>query len=124
MPTEKRIYTLDEKQVRVKNPSREPEVTCRECSNCLRVYRGTDPICPYCGADNKKTRRQIKEDEKAELERIEKLERLNKKREQGMAQSYQELVKIGRERGYKNPEGWAWFIINGRQGIKFGGKKK
>lgn len=122
-PTEKREYTLDEKQVRVKNPSREPEVTARECSNCLRVYRGIDPICPYCGFDNKKTRRQIKEDEKAELERIEKLEKVNRKREQGMAQSYEELVEIGRKRGMKNPHGWAWNVMNSRKGIKFGRKK-
>lgn len=124
-PTEKREYTLDEKQIRIKNPSREPEVTARECSNCLRVYRGNDPICPYCGFDNKKTRKQIKEDEKAELERIQKIERVQKSREQGMAKSYEELVQIGYKRGIKNPRGWAWYVWNGRKNksIKFGGKK-
>lgn len=124
-PTEKREYTLDEKQIRIKNPSREPEVTARECSNCLRVYRGTDSICPYCGFDNKKTRKQIKEDEKAELERIQKIERVQKSREQGMAKSYEELVQIGYKRGIKNPRGWAWYVWNGRKNksIKFGGKK-
>ena len=124
-PTEKREYTLDEKQIRIKNPSREPEVTARECSNCLRVYRVTDPICPYCGFDNKKTRKQIKEDEKAELERIQKIERVQKSREQGMAKSYEELVQIGYKRGIKNPRGWAWYVWNGRKNksIKFGGKK-
>lgn len=124
-PTEKREYTLDEKQIRIKNPSREPEVTARECSNCLRVYRGADPICPYCGFDNKKTRKQIKEDEKAELERIQKIERVQKSREQGMAKSYEELVQIGYKRGIKNPRGWAWYVWNGRKNksIKFGGKK-
>ena len=124
-PTEKRIYTLYENGPRIRNSSREPEVTCRECSNCFRVYRGTDPICPYCGFDNKKTRKQIKMEEEVELERIEKIERINKKREQGMAQSYEELVEIGRKRGIKNPRGWAWHVWQGRQnkGIKFGGKK-
>lgn len=124
-PTEKREYTLDEKQIRIKNPSREPEVTARECSNCLRVYRGTDPICPYCGFDNKKPRRQIAMEEKAELERIQKIERVQKSREQGMAKSYEELVQIGYKRGIKNPRGWAWYVWNGRKNksIKFGGKK-
>lgn len=124
-PTEKRVYTLDEHQTRVRNPSREPEVTVRECSNCLRVYRGIDPICPYCGFDNKKTRRQIKEDEKAELERIEKIERTKKRQEVGMAKSYEELVQIGVKRGMKNPRGWAWYVWNGRKTktIKFGGKR-
>lgn len=123
-PTEKREYTLDEKQVKVRNPSREPEVTCRECSNCLRVYRGIDPICPYCGFDNKKTRKQIAEEKQAELERIEKIERTKKRQEQGMAKSYEELVEIGKRRGIKNPRGWAWYVWTGRNKnkIKVGGR--
>lgn len=123
-PTEKREYTLDEKQVKVRNPSREPEVTCRECSNCLRVYRGIDPICPYCGFDNKKTRKQIAEEKQAELERIEKIERTKKRQEQGMAKSYEELVEIGKRRGIKNPRGWAWYVWAGRNKnkIKVGGR--
>lgn len=125
MPTEKREYSLDDNGPRIRNSSREPEVTCRECSNCLRVYRGTDPICPYCGTDNKKTRKQIKEDEKAELERIEKVEKLQKAREVGMAKSYEELVAIGKKRGMAHPRQWAWYVWQGKQnkGIKFGGKK-
>ena len=126
LPDEDREWSLKEKpKLTNNNGARTGDVLCRECSNCLRVYRGTDPICPYCGADNKKTRRQIKEDEKAELERIEKVERLQKAREQGMAQSYEELVEIGKKRGMKNPRGWAWYVWSGRnnKGIKFGGKK-
>lgn len=124
-PTEKRIYTLDNNGPRIRNSSREPEVTCRECSNCFRVYRGTDPICPYCGFDNKKTRKQIQMEEKAELERVEKIEKLNKKKEQGMAQTYEELVAIGEKRGMKNPYGWAWHVWQNKRNrsAKFGGKK-
>lgn len=124
-PTEKRIYTLDDNGPRIRNSSREPEVTCRECSNCFRVYRGTDPICPYCGFDNKKPKKQIEMEEKAELERVETIERKKKRQEQGMAQSYEALVEIGRKRGIKNYRGWAWYVWQGRQnkGIKFGRKK-
>lgn len=123
-PTEKRIYSLDEERAtRVKNPSREPEVVARECSNCLRVYRGNDPICPYCGFDNKKTKKQIEEDKKAELERIEKIERTKKRQEVGMARDFDALVRIAMQRGYKNPRWWARMVLTGRntKGIKFGG---
>lgn len=123
-PTEKRVYTLDPGAQRVKNPSREPEVVVRECSNCLRVYKGNGPICPYCGFDNKKTKKQIEEDKKAELERIEELERKNKKKEQGMAKTYEELVELAKKRGYKNPRGWAWYAWNGRKTVTFGKKKQ
>lgn len=126
-PTEKRIYTLDEKQPRVKNPSREPEVTCRECSNCLRVYRGTDPICPYCGFDNKKTRKQIETEEKAELERITEIKKKQKRMEVGMTKDFDALVELGKQRGYKNPYVWAMFVYNSRLkkngNYNFGGKK-
>ena len=118
-PTEKRVYTLDEKMVKVRNPSREPEVLARECTNCLRVYRGIEPICPYCGFDNKKTRKQIEVEEKAELERIEKIERTKKRQEVGMAKDRTALEKIAMERGYS--QGWVYYMLKSRQEKK--GKK-
>jgi len=112
MPTEKRIYSLDDCGKRIRNPNREPEVTCRECSNCFRVYRGTDPICPYCGFDNKKTHRQIKEEKEAELERIEKIEKKQKRMEVGMAKGREELIRIAKERGYSI--GWVYYQLKAR----------
>ena len=125
-PTEKRTYSLEDDGPRIRNSSREPEVTCRECSNCLRVYRGIDPICPYCGFDNKRTRKQIQADEKAELERIEKIERVKKRQEVGMAKDKEALIKIAKERGYSM--GWVYYMLKSREEkknkpIKFGGKK-
>ena len=125
-PTEKREYSLEEDGPRIRNSSREPEVTCRECSNCLRVYRGTDPICPYCGFDNKKTRRQIKADEKAELERVEKIKKTKKRQEVGMAKDKEALERIAKERGYS--KGWVYYMLEGRRnqgknGVRFGRKR-
>ena len=124
-PTEPRYYSLEEGQKRTRNPSREPEVTCRECSNCLRVYKGTDPICPYCGHDNKKTRKQIKMEEEAELERITEIKKKQARQEQGMTKDFDALVELGRKRGYSNPYGWALFVYNNRhkpKKFKFGKK--
>lgn len=140
-PTEKREYTLEKQPI--KNPSRKPEVACRECKHCFRVYAGKDRICPYCGADNGKTRAEIEADEKAELERIKAAELLRKAEEkerrrqdkikkefeikrkkiqQAMATTYQDLVKIGKERKMNNPEGWArkilWFRSKKKKGKK------
>lgn len=122
MPTEKREYTLEVKQ-KIKNSSREPEVAARECKHCFRVYKGNDRICPYCGADNGKTRKQI-EQEQAELERIEKVEKKKRERmEVGMARDFGELVKIGIKRGMNNPQGWAYNVLKAREmkkkGIRF-----
>ena len=106
MPTEKRVYTLN-KAVKVRNASRAPEITARQCSNCFKVYKGTSRVCPYCGYDNGKTRAEIKADEKAELERVTELKRKQEKAELKEAgQSLEALKAYGRKKGYK--PGWAY----------------
>lgn len=125
-PTEKRTYSFDSSMPKARNPGREPEVLARECGNCFRVYRGTDPICPYCGHDNKKTQKQIQMEEEAELERIEHLEKMKKRQEVGMAKDLEALIAIGKQRGYRNPRWWAEMVLKGREGrkVKFGKPKK
>jgi len=113
MPTEKREYTLSN-TVRVRNPSREPDLLVRQCKNCLKVYKGNGPICKYCGFDNGKTRKQIEEDKKAELERITEIKRKQARMEVGMAKDLESLINIGIKRGYKNPRYWAQQILDAR----------
>ena len=113
MPTEKRIY--DMKPTRIRNASREPDIIVRECKNCLRVYKGNDSKCPYCGYENGKTKKQIEADEKAELERITKEKLKAEKREVGMARTESELINIGKKRGYKNPYYFAKMVLEGRK---------
>lgn len=114
MPTEPRIYTLNN-NVKIRNVSREPDIIVRMCKHCFRVYKGNDRICPYCGADNGKTKKQIEEDEKAELEKITEIKRKQARIEVGMAKTEAELIAIGKRRGYKNPVYWARAILNGRR---------
>ena len=59
-------------------------------------------------------RKEKEQDEKAELERIEKIERRDKRREQGRAETLEELIAIGNSRGYKNPVFWARMVYNSR----------
>lgn len=113
MPTDKREWSL-EKKVKCRNSSGEPDILTRMCNKCFRVYAGINPVCPYCGANNGKTKKQIEQDEKAELERIEKVEKRKKRQEVGMTQSLESLIELGKKRGYKNPYYWAQNIIKGR----------
>lgn len=114
-PTEKREYSIDDTGKRIRNSSREPEVTCRECQHCFRVYRGTARICPYCGEDNGKTRKQIEADNKAELERVERERKRNARIAVGMCKDFASLVNLAKERGYKYPTQWAKNILAGRR---------
>ena len=113
MPTEKREYTLNN-NVKIRNVSREPDIIARECTHCLRVYVGNHRICPYCGFDNGKTKKQIEEDAKAELERITAIKRKQARMEVGMAGTEAALIELAIKRGYKNPKYWAKIIMQSR----------
>ena len=112
MPTEKRIYSLTHTKIR--NSSREPDILVRECAKCFLVYKGNARICPYCGFDNGKTKKEIEIEEKAELERINAIKIKQAKREVGMARNEKDLIELGKKRGYKNPAYWAKMIMNAR----------
>ena len=112
MPTEPRTYSL--KPSKIRNANREPDVIARECKNCLRVYRGINSICPYCGFDNGKTRKQIEADNKAELERITAIKQKQARMEVGMARTEADLIELAKRRGYKNPVYWAKVIMTSR----------
>ena len=114
-PTEKREYTLSNTMKRVRNSSREPEVVARECKHCFRVYRGNNRICPYCGGDNGKTRKEIEIEKEAELERVRAETIKQRSMEVGMCKDYGALVKLAIDRNYKYPTKWAKKILAARK---------
>jgi len=115
LPDEDREWSLDKKpKLHDNSGEKEKDVIVRECKHCFRVYRGNGRFCPYCGADNGKTKKQIQVEEEAELERITELNKKKERMEVGMAKDYGELVKIGIKRGYKNPSWWARQVLAAR----------
>lgn len=116
MPSDNHEWNLKTK-VKMKNTSTEKELVVRECKSCFRVYRGTNPICPYCGANNGKTRKQIEQERKADLEKIENIQKKKERSQVGMCQNFGELVELGRKRGYKNAVGWAYNVMRGRNNV-------
>ena len=105
-----------------KKPKINPEgdFYIRTCEKCYKVFK-TAPVCPYCGAEYPLTPREIKAHKDIELARITaeeavkaELERKKARMEQGRAQSFEELLAIGRAKGYKNPAFWAQQVLRGR----------
>lgn len=114
MPTEQRIYSLNE-HYKIKNPSRDTDtLIIRECKNCFKVYAGNNRICPYCGFDNGKTKKEIEIEQKAELEKITELKKKQERMEVGMCRDFQSLIALAKRRGYKNPIYWANTILKAR----------
>lgn len=68
----------------------------QQCGGCAHVHSRWDASCPKCGMIHDPVRAR--------------------KKEQGRAQTLDELVELGKRRGYKNPYGWAKHTWVARQG--------
>jgi len=70
----------------------------QQCGGCQHVHSRWDASCPKCGMVHDAVRAR--------------------KKEQSRAQTLDELVALGKRRGYANPYGWARHTWNARQGRK------
>lgn len=99
----------------------EGDFLIRTCPQCFKVFK-TAPVCPYCGHTYPLHPRELKAHQDIELARItaEEAERVAEakkaaRREQGQAKTFEELLAIGRAKGYKNPAFWAAQVMRGRK---------
>lgn len=95
----------------------ERSVPVRQCPTCYFVHRPT-PSCPSCGHVYEINSRVVEEVEgdlievtREQLAQVAKQERML----QGKAQTLEELVLLGKRKGYKNPHGWARQVMKGRR---------
>lgn len=113
-------WSLTESVKKKPKLNEEGDFFIRSCPKCFMVFNPA-PVCPYCGAEYPLHPREIEAHENIELARItaaeaEEAERQRKeaRKQQGRAQTFPELLEIGRARGYKNPAAWARFVMKGR----------
>ena len=121
LPTDKHEWSLSEQVKKRKQFNDDGTLSIRQCENCFRCFK-TAQKCPWCGYEYEIKGRELKQIKDVELKRIEAIEKEEQekqrkaaRREQGKAQSYEELVALAKKRGYKNPGGWAYFIMKGRR---------
>ena len=121
MPTETHNWSLSRSVEKRKEFNEDGTLSIRQCENCFKCFK-TAPVCPYCGYTYKVKGRELKQMQEVELKKIEAVQKEEQekqkkdaRREQGMCKSYQELYELAKKRGYKNPSGWAYFIMKGRK---------
>ena len=121
LPDDEREWSLGEPLKRKPRLDGNGDFYIRTCPSCYMTFK-TAPICPFCGTEYPLHPREIKAREEIELQRItaEEMARIEaeKKRarmEQGRAQTFEELVAIGKAKGYKNPAYWAAQVMRGRK---------
>ena len=114
---EVREWTLDGAKARKKKAVKD-EFRNRQCPACYGVHAFA-PTCPLCGHEYV-VKAKAPEQVEGELQELtaEQLAAAGRRKEQGRAQSLQDLIAIGQSRGYKNPAAWAGHIFAAR-GRKF-----
>ena len=112
LPDDEREWTLEDK-VRSRKKGEAKEVAIRECPKCYAVHR-PHPTCPNCGFVYEIQYREV-EVQEGNLVQLDK-EKLRRKRyrEQSTCTSKDDLVALAKARGYKNPHGWAYYILASR----------
>ena len=83
----------------------------KQCPQCYCVH-AVLPECPQCGHVYAPKPREI---EHVDGELVELQARREHKKEQGKAQTLQDLIDLAKLRGYRNPYAWAGHVLRGRQ---------
>jgi superfamily II DNA or RNA helicase len=118
LPDEDREWTLEDRAKPPRKPKESSSV--KLCPQCLAAQLPGRPQCKYCDHIFEIKSRKIEERE-GELSEISSSQiKKDRKREQGRAQSLQDLIQVGKQRRYKNPYAWARYIFNARQAKRLG----
>lgn len=119
LPDEEREWSL-EGHAAGQGKKGEKQTTVRICGSCFAAQPSGNPVCQFCGFIFEKKPRKVEErdGELTEVD-LDKL-RIIKKREQGKCQTFDDLVELGKKRGYRRPYAWARFLFAARQRRKLG----
>ncbi len=119
-PDTEREWQLEDRE-QGKRATGDRALPVKQCPSCFFCHRPA-PICPNCGAIYEINSREIDEvagelhemsKEQREAIRMEGIK--ERKKEQGMARTYEELLALGIKRKMDKPAAWAHMIINSRR---------
>lgn len=116
-PDDDRTWTLAGDRDRRAHAEDEIKVRVAQCPACYFVYEYGPPKCPKCSHETPARPRSIAEikGELAELDRQKVAEARARKGERAGATTLEDLIALGKKRGYANAERWAQHVYNGRK---------
>lgn len=122
LPNEEREWTLDGKIKQRIQYDNEGNLLIKNCPKCYKTYKGNLTVCPYCGYKNIPNKKEIENKKEIQLKKISEEEAKKRKEEQykRKAEIYNcktmgELIGYAKQKGYKNPGGWAYNIMKSRE---------
>jgi DNA repair protein RadD len=89
----------------------------RICEDCFAAVNSRNLVCPECGCVFPAEEREINEvagDLQEVSQEARDALRRERNREQAAAKTFDELLAIGKRRGYRNPAAWARILIQAR----------
>lgn len=116
LPDDDRDWQLAGSKDRKKREE-EAAIATRQCKKCYAIHRPA-PACPECGYEYVIQAREIEEVENDMVEVDKDSLRREARQAQGSAQTLDELIELGKKRGYKNPAKWAGYIYTAREAKK------
>jgi DNA repair protein RadD len=105
-----REWSLDGLRKRAKSAA--PSI--KICPRCFCAMPSQSRQCPECGHEFAPERRELQH-VPGELQEVTRGIPRQRFREQGKAQTLEDLILLGQQRGHKNPRGWARHVLLGRQ---------
>lgn len=118
LPDEEREWSLEGNAGKKKGKKDEvEEETIRQCPKCYHVHKPM-PMCPGCGHIYVIKERKLEQVDGELVEIDKEAIKRQRKKEQGNAYSLDDLIKLGVQRGYKNPSTWAAHIWTAREAKK------
>lgn len=111
---EEREWSLEGRKKK-KKAGNEEAPPVRQCPVCYACHAPT-PECPECGHVYVIKKREVEQVEGDLVELDAAMMQRQRRQEQGRASSLEELIEIGRSRGYKSPAFWARKVWASRQG--------
>lgn len=102
----------------------------KACQKCYKTYKGSLTACPYCGFSNIPTKKELENKKEIELKKISeeeakqrKADMYKRKNEIWKCKTMSELVAYAKEKGYKNPGAWSYYILQSRKNKNKKGQK-
>jgi len=118
LPDDERNWSLDGCEVAKRDSEKVPSV--KVCPKCFAAQPSGKPACLFCGNPFEIQSREV-EYRDGELEQIDpKLLKRQARQEQGITETFNDLVLLGKKRGYKKPYAWAQHIFQARQRKRLG----
>jgi DNA repair protein RadD len=121
LPDEFREWTLKGREKRGGKKKKEEGPPIRQCPKCYFVQKAELDACGNCGHVFEKKGRNVEQvdGELRELTKDDKIKLAQERakqarREQASAHSLEQLIQLGRNRGYKQPEAWARYVFKSR----------